>query len=147
MLSALLSFLGGPVAEIIDKTVPDRDQALKLKQELQMAAMSGEAEFLRAASSIVRAEAESRFALTAQWRPVLMLSITAILVNNYLIAPYAQVFFGVSVTLDLPAPMWDLLTVGVGGYIVGRSAEKGIRYWRDPGAGGSSGGAPGGNGA
>lgn len=130
MLSALLSFLGGPVAGIIDKTVSDRDQAARLKQELQMAALAGEAEFMRAAGAIVRAEAESEHPLTAQWRPVLMLSITAILVNNYLIAPYALALFGASVMLDLPAPMWDLLTVGVGGYIVGRSAEKSIRHWR-----------------
>lgn len=133
MLSALLSFLTGPVAGIIDKTVPDRDQAAQLKHELQRAALAGEAEFMRAAANIVQAEAESEHPLTAQWRPVLMLAITTILVNNYLVAPYAEALFGVSVRLDLPAPMWDLLTVGVGGYIVGRSAEKGIRFWRHPG--------------
>lgn len=124
MLSALLSFLGGPVAEIIDKTVPDRDQALRLKHELQLAALASEAELSRAAGEIVRTEAASEHPLTAQWRPILMLSITAILVNNYLLAPYAQALFGVSVTLDLPGPLWTLLTVGVGGYIAGRSAEK-----------------------
>ena len=65
-----------------------------------------------------------------------MLVITAILANNFLLAPYAQALLGVSVTLDLPGPMWDLLTVGVGGYIVGRSAEKGIRTWKQGNADG-----------
>ena len=53
-----------------------------------------------------------------------MLSITAIIVNNYILAPYLQAAFGWSVTLDLPPEMWTLLTVGVGGYVVGRSGEK-----------------------
>lgn len=55
-----------------------------------------------------------------------MLSITAIVVNNYILAPYLQAAFGWwwSVTLDLPPEMWTLLTVGVGGYVVGRSGEK-----------------------
>ncbi|MEQ8746939.1 3TM-type holin [Pyruvatibacter sp.] len=135
MLSALLSFLGGPVASIIDKAVPDKEMAAKLKHELQMAALSNDTELTRAAGAIIKAEAQSEHPLTAQWRPILMLSITAILVNNYLLAPYAQLLFGVSVTLDLPAPMWNLLTVGVGGYVMGRSAEKTMQHWR-----GSSGG-------
>ncbi len=130
MLSAVLSFLGGPVASIIDKAVPDRALAAKLKQELQLAAIGNDAELTRAAGKIIQAEAQSEHPLAAQWRPILMLSITVILVNNYLIAPYAQLVFGVSVTLELPAAMWNLLTVGVGGYVMGRSAEKGIRYWR-----------------
>lgn len=130
MLSAILSFLGGPVASIIDKAVPDRELATRLKHELQVAAMTQDVELTRAAGAVIRAEAESEHPLTAQWRPVLMLCITAILVNNYLVAPYAQALLGVHLALELPKPMWDLLTVGVGGYVMGRSAEKAVRSWR-----------------
>ncbi len=110
--------------------MPDKELAAKLKQDLQMAALTHEAELTKAAASIVQAEAESEHPLTAQWRPILMLSITAILVNNYILAPYLAALFGFSVQLDLPEPMWNLLTVGVGGYVLGRSAEKGIKYWK-----------------
>ena len=129
MLSAILSFLTGPVAGLIDKSVPDRDLAARLKQDLQRLALEREGELARAAGAIIEAEARSEHPLAAQWRPVLMLSITAILINNYLVAPYALAIFGVSVTLELPGPMWDLLTVGVGGYVVGRSVEKSVRHW------------------
>lgn len=131
MLTAILGFLGGPVASIIDKAIPDKEQAAKIKAELQAAALTNEAEIQKAAASIIKAEAESSHTLTSQWRPILMLAITAILVNNFLLAPYLEAMFGWSVNLDLPEPMWNLLTVGVGGYVVGRSAEKGIRYWRE----------------
>ncbi|MEP0070030.1 3TM-type holin [Pyruvatibacter sp.] len=130
MLSAVLSFLGGPVASIIDKAVPDRELATRLKHELQVAAISQESALAKSAGEIVAAEARSDHPLAAQWRPILMLSITAILLNNYLIAPYAQAIFGASVTLELPEPLWTLLTVGVGGYVMGRSAEKAVRNWK-----------------
>lgn len=131
MLSAVLSFLGGPVASIIDKAVPDRELATRLKHELQVAAIRQESTLIQSAGEIIAAEAKSDHPLAAQWRPILMLSITAILLNNYLIAPYAQAIFGTSVTLELPEPLWTLLTVGVGGYVMGRSAEKAVRNWRN----------------
>ena len=32
---------------------------------------------------------------------------------------------------DIPPDMWDLLKLGVGGYVVGRSVEKGVKVWKD----------------
>jgi len=48
-----------------------------------------------------------------------------IVAHNYVISP----IFGV-VSVPVPEPLWDLLKLGVGGYIVGRSAEKGIKTWK-----------------
>ena len=53
-----------------------------------------------------------------------MLAFVAIIVNNYILVPYA-VAFGASVPmLEIPPGMWGLLTVGIGGYIGGRTYEK-----------------------
>jgi hypothetical protein len=35
-----------------------------------------------------------------------------------------------SVELSIPDPMWNLLTIGVGGYIAGRSGEKIAENWK-----------------
>ncbi len=59
MLAALLGFLGGPVASIIDKAVPDKDQAAKIKHDLQMAAMSNEAEMQKAVLELAKEDAKS----------------------------------------------------------------------------------------
>ena len=47
-----------------------------------------------------------------------------IIANNYLLVPYANAFFNWGILLELPDALWTLLTIGVGGYTVGRSAEK-----------------------
>jgi hypothetical protein len=44
--------------------------------------------------------------------------------NNYIIAPYLDAIFGTSIMFDLPDQAWGLLSVGLGGYVIGRSAEK-----------------------
>jgi hypothetical protein len=53
-----------------------------------------------------------------------MLVFTFIVANNYVIAPYANAMGIVIPTLDIPPDMWELLQLGIGGYIVGRSLEK-----------------------
>lgn len=75
----------------------------------------------------IRAEAEAKHRLTAQWRRILVLVIIAILADDFLIALYAHRRCWAS----LPGPMGDLLIVGigVGGYIVSRGVEKTVRSW------------------
>jgi hypothetical protein len=33
--------------------------------------------------------------------------------------------------IDLPRELWNLLQIGVGGYIVGRSGEKMVDKWKE----------------
>jgi len=59
-----------------------------------------------------------------------MLTFVVIVANNYILAPYINLFFSVDVVLDLPKDLWDLLKIGLGGYVVGRSAEKAIKNFK-----------------
>ena len=80
---------------------------------------------------IVKAEAQGESWLQRNWRPVLMMSIVAIVVNNYILVPYGQMFFpGNVAVLDLPPALWDLMKIGVGGYVVGRTGEKVVKTWK-----------------
>jgi len=43
---------------------------------------------------------------------------------NYIVQPYL-IMFGINApVLTLPEDLWGLMKIGVGGYVVGRSAEK-----------------------
>ena len=105
----------------------------KLKHELNTQLINGEHEELIAKSNIIKAEAESKHWLTATWRPALMWICIIVIANNYIIAPFANAIFGTSLSLSIPDPMWNLLTIGVGGYIAGRSGEKIAQKWKDNG--------------
>lgn len=125
----LLTALFPVVSQVIDRVVPDRQAAERAKAELNSELLSQAGALQRAAAEIVKSETASRHWLTATWRPILMLVITGIIANNYLLAPYLSAIFGVGLQLELPDRLWDLLTVGVGGYVIGRSAEKVTERW------------------
>ncbi|MDP2432909.1 MAG: 3TM-type holin [Pseudomonadota bacterium] len=132
MIPALIPAIAGLISKVIDRAVPDQAEAAKLRGVmLETLHSEGMAE-LEAQSKIILAEAQGESWLQRNWRPVLMLVIVAIIANNYLIAPYVNAIFGAGSvpTLELPERLWDLMTLGVGGYVAGRSAEKLMQTWK-----------------
>ena len=127
MLPTLIGPLVGGLFGLIDKSVEDKDQAARIKADLQQMVLTGQIKEIEAAASIIAAEARGESWLQRNWRPLLMCLFGLIVANNYLIVP----LFG-SPMADIPPDMWDLLKLGVGGYVVGRSVEKGVRVWREP---------------
>ena len=122
MLSAI-----APLAKIlfstIEKAVPDKDLQERLKAQLNEQLLKSSTEELKAAASIVEAEAKAGW-FTASWRPLLMYVLIFVLVFNYIFAPIVKMLTGIVVGFELPGDVWTLLNVGLGGYVVGRSAES-----------------------
>jgi hypothetical protein len=122
MLSAV-----APLAKIlfntIEKSIPDKDLQEKLKAQLNQQLLQSSTEELKAAASIVEAEAKAGW-FTASWRPLLMYVLIFILIWNYILGPIVKFFFAAAITIDLPGDVWTLLQIGLGGYVVGRSGES-----------------------
>lgn len=127
---AIIPMLTGAVGRAVDNLIPDKAKAAELQASITTELIkSGNVE-LQGAVDIIRAEAQGESWLQRNWRPILMLTIVAIIANNYLIKPYITALFGVELpTLDLPTRLWDLMTLGVGGYVTGRSLEKVAETW------------------
>jgi predicted MFS family arabinose efflux permease len=86
-------------------------------------------EQIKAQKEIIVAEIKNGW-LSRNWRPILMLTIVAIVANNYIVYPYLSMFTDNVKILSLPDKLWNLMQIGVGGYIVGRSGEKIIETWK-----------------
>ncbi len=132
----ILKALAGLVPSIgrsIEKFIPDKDLARKLSHEIEVLVMGIQSGLIQAKSSIIIAEAQGQSWIQRSWRPVTMLTFVLIIANNYIIVPYVVAFAGEGVVpmLDIPPGMWGLLTVGIGGYIGGRSYEKGVKIKAD----------------
>lgn len=129
-VSKVLGAITGPLFGVIDKAVTDKDEANRLKQQIQSQLIDSKDSIVKAQMQVIIAEAQGESWLQRNWRPILMLTIVAIVANNYLIAPYLSAMFGVGLTLPLPDELWHLMTLGVGGYIAGQTAERGISSWQ-----------------
>ncbi len=127
MIQALIPVIG----KIFDSIFPDKEKAAEAKLKLMELQMSGSFKELEQAGAIITAEANSEHWLVAAWRPITMLVFVAIIANNYILAPYIDLFFETDVTLELPDQMWEILKIGLGGYIVGRTGEKMVKNYKN----------------
>lgn len=131
MIGALLPVIAPLVGDVLGRVLPeDSNKKAEIEREIKMSLLTNSHAIEQAAAQVVMAEAKSEHKITATWRPILMLTITAIVAWNFLIAPIANVILtqaiGEPIALSIPLPdeLWNLLMIGVGGYVVGRSAEK-----------------------
>jgi len=81
-------------------------------------------------AKVIETEAKSEHFLTSTWRPITMLVFVFIIANNYIIYPYLSLFFSKAPILKIPPDMWELLKIGLGGYVVGRSVEKALKFYK-----------------
>jgi len=126
--------LGTAVDNVLGRFFEDKDKAAEAAQELRMAMLEHEQTAQQVARDVVVAEAKSENWITSAWRPMVMIMFAVMIGNNYIIAPYLDAIFGTSVMFNMPDQAWNLLSVGLGGYVVGRSAEKTMKEYKKKGA-------------
>jgi hypothetical protein len=96
---------------LIDKFWPDANEADRQRLQQFLAVFTAQAD-------IIRAEAASEHWLAANWRPLLMLTFGALIVARWF--GWAAPELSEAEYLKL----WSIVEFGIGGYVVGRSAEK-----------------------
>lgn len=128
-IGALIPALG----KILEKIIPDPNEAARIQAELATEMFKADSEFYKAAGGIIAAEAKGESWMQRNWRPITMLTFVFIIANNYIFVPYIQFaadMFGYTVivpTLEIPDGLWGLLQIGIGGYIASRGVEKTVQ--------------------
>lgn len=115
---AILAQLAPAIFSTIDKSIADKDIAMKLKHELATQMSNSLGEIAKAAASIVVAEAQGESWLQRNWRPLLMIWFS-ILIGGYWFG-----FVPNNMPISVVEDLFTLVQIGVGGYVVGRSGEK-----------------------
>lgn len=103
------------IGTAIDKNITSKEELLTLAKEIQ-------GELLNIRKDILLTEMQGS-KLQRNWRPILMLLFGGIIAYGIVLAPIFNHF------LQIPEPelsheMWSVLELSIGGYVVGRSAEK-----------------------
>lgn len=133
MWKAAMDFVSGifkPAADLIDDVNTSEEEKLELRNvlvklqnevttkqiELLSKQMDLEKQLLEAQSSVINTEAKSDSWISRSWRPISMLTFLVIIVLHSLGLVELQPEFADS--------FMTLVQIGLGGYVVGRSAEK-----------------------
>ncbi len=110
----LLSGLVGEITSVIRTLSVSSKEKKQIEADLIAAVARQEEALSRGQADIIRGEARGNW-LQRSWRPVVMLVFAAIVLIG--------TFFDLSILSDT-SRFWDLLEIGIGGYVIGRSAEK-----------------------
>lgn len=121
-MKKILQFLTGNVigeiGKVIDNIFTNDEERQLAKNELTRIIQAKELELQKMQTEIIVAEANGNW-LQRSWRPILMLSFGFIVIYVKFIAP----LFDLKIP-ELENEFWNLLQLGIGGYVIGRSAEK-----------------------
>ena len=121
MLQVLLPILGSIGAQVAKSLFPDPADELKrseAEKSFALETMKQAQAIEQAAADIVKAEASSGNWLASSWRPITMLIFVALIVARWFgwAAP--------NLAEEEYIKLWSIVELGLGGYIIGRSAEK-----------------------
>lgn len=119
-----------PVASLIDNVHTSEEEKLKLKNslvslqnevtkgqmELLSKAMDLEKKALEAQTAVLTAEAGSQSWIARNWRPLTML--------NFVIITTLHALGLIDMNPEMSGNYFDLVKLGLGGYVAGRSLEK-----------------------
>jgi hypothetical protein len=112
------------IGKAIDRAVPDKDEAMKIKAQANaLVHEEGQAE-LEAATKIVLAEAQGASWLQRSWRPIVMLTFCGLVVAHWM------GFTAENLKESEITGLLDIVKIGLGGYVVGRSGEKIMREYK-----------------
>jgi|TARA_R100000278_G_scaffold103108_2_gene79548 hypothetical protein len=120
----LLGPVAGAVFKTIDKVVDNKGEADKLKAKVQEKIIAGELAELEGAAKTIQIEAQGGF-LQRNWRPIMMLVFAGLMVAHWF------GFTAPNIPESVQNSLLNIILVGIGGYTVGRSAEKVAGKFKD----------------
>lgn len=112
------------IGKIIDKIFPDKQAAAEAKLKLLELQQQGDLKELDTAANIIIAEASGEGALQRNWRPITMLTFVGLVVAHWL------GFTAENLSEAQIMALLDIVKVGIGGYVVGRTVEKAVKEYK-----------------
>lgn len=110
----ILPNLIASVCDIINRTLSSKEDKEQAKSELSEEIIRHYDELYQIQKEIITTETKGN-RLQRSWRPIVMLAFSAVVILG--------VFTDIPM-LNNDSPFWTLLQIGMGGYVIGRSAEK-----------------------
>jgi len=124
----VLEFIAGifkPFADMVDNVHTSTEEKMQLKNELakttnavNIKLIELESQLIEAQAKVLTVEMQSDSWLGKNWRPTTMLIFVSLIVSTWL------GFNASGLTEAMILKLLDIVQVGLGGYVIGRSVEK-----------------------
>jgi hypothetical protein len=115
------------ITGILNRIIPDANKRIEVEAEIQRALLSNQAAIYDAMKEVMAADAGSESVLTRNARPLVVMWCL-VMITWVVVSP----MFGLQVATiaaikAVPSDLWNLVMVGIGGYILAKSVTDGIK--------------------
>jgi len=121
-MKKIIDWFGGTVVKDLmsglDKLFTSKEEKILAENAIKQILVQKQLELQKMQTEIIVSESNGNW-LQRSWRPILMLAFGFIVIYVKFLAP----LFNFRIP-ELENEFWNLLQLGIGGYVVGRSAEK-----------------------
>ncbi len=118
--SVVKDLLGG-----LDNLFTSKEEKIKAQNVIKQILIQKELELQKMQTEIIVTEAKGNW-LQRSWRPILMLAFGFIVIYVKFLAP----LFDLRIP-ELENEFWNLLQIGIGGYVIGRTGEKMMKSYSE----------------
>lgn len=122
-METLIGAILGPVLKIIDKAVPDKTEANRLKAEVEKAVIENKAELMRTMREIAVAEINGNW-FQSSWRPLLSYLLIFLVFWLGFLKGIMEITFGINIESLSFDNLITFGTVWASVYGLGRTFEK-----------------------
>lgn len=106
------------VGDAFDKNFTSEEERLQEKAKIIALIQDFMMKVADTKTDLVKTEMAGNW-MQRSWRPIIMLAFGFVVIYRYFIAPTFHLPMA-----ELPDNFWNLLELGMGGYVIGRSVEK-----------------------
>jgi hypothetical protein len=128
-MKKIVEWFGGSVVKDLlgglDNLFTSKEEKIKAQNVIKQILIQKELELQKMQTEIIVTEAKGNW-LQRSWRPILMLAFGFIVIYVKFIAP----LFDLRIP-ELENEFWNLLQLGIGGYVIGRTGEKMMKSYSD----------------
>jgi len=128
-MKKIIDWFGGSVVKDLlgglDNLFTSKEEKIKAENVIKQILIQKELELQKMQTEIIIAEAKGNW-IQRSWRPILMLAFGFIVIYVKFIAP----LFDLRIP-ELENEFWNLLQIGIGGYVIGRTGEKMMKSYSD----------------
>jgi len=121
-MNKVLEWFGGSVVKDVmgglDNLFTSKEEKMAAENAIREILIKKELELQKMQTEVIVTEAKGNW-LQRSWRPILMLAFGFIVIYVKFIGP----LFDLTIP-ELEDEFWNLLQIGIGGYVVGRTGEK-----------------------
>ena len=127
---AIITALLPLITKVFERAIPDPAERAKAQQEMTSILLENQGKIFDGMKEVMAADAKSESPLTRNARPIVVywsLGVITLIVIGGVFGFAAPILDALK---DIPDKLWDLMTYGIGAYVLGRSAEKAVTNWR-----------------